>query len=71
MIRMTTKQIKHKLIKMLGGLTVEEGAAIYVDGCQDTLVGLKQYAESIYGLPADKWAKYLYDKICNSIKPKD
>lgn len=71
--------IKSKLIHLLGGITQDELQSIdsYADerynsgvheGRFSTLVCLKIYADSLFGIDADRWCKSMYDFIVQGIE---
>lgn len=66
------KKIKTWLIHLLGGVTVSEmrqsnfnSACI---GAYKALAIIKEYADSLNGMPADEWCELVYKKICRQLK---
>lgn len=65
------KKIKTWLILLLGGVTEEESResdmnSAYV-GAYVALTTIKEYADSLYGTPADEWCKLMYKQICRQL----
>lgn len=64
--------MKKFLIHFLGGLTQEDCAALqqqsYDEGRLISFQGLKLYADSMNGYPADDWCKLMYAHILGCIK---
>lgn len=62
------KKIKTWLIHLLGGVTVSESQEHYKSICYNSayisLTFIKEYAEALYGKPADEWCKLMYEFIC-------
>lgn len=66
------KKIKTWLIHLLGGVTVSEwrqskfNSACF--GACKALAIIKEYADSLNGMPADEWCELVYKKICRQLK---
>lgn len=62
------KKIKTWLIHLLGGVTVTEsrkrGKKSFYLGMEGTCIDIRDYAEYLYGKPADEWCKLMYEFIC-------
>lgn len=62
------KKIKTWLIHRLGGVTESEmrqsnfNSACF--GACKALAIIKEYADSLNGMPADEWCKLMYEYIC-------
>lgn len=65
------KKIKTWLIHLLGGVTVSESQEHYKSICYNSayisLTFIKEYAEALYGKPADEWCKLMYEEICKHL----
>lgn len=66
------KKIKTWLIHLLGGVTVAEsrkkGEKLFDFGMQGACIDIRDYADSLYGKPADEWSKLVYEQICRQLK---
>lgn len=66
------KKIKTWLIHLLGGVTVAEsrkkGEKLFDFGMQGACIDIRDYADSLYGKPADEWCELVYKKICRQLK---
>lgn len=62
------KKIKTWLIHLLGGVTVTEsrkkGEKLFNFGMKGACIDIRDYAEYLYGKPADEWCKLMYEFIC-------
>ena len=62
------KKIKTWLIHLLGGVTVAENRKRnYISFClgkKDACIDIRDYADSLYGKPADEWSELMYEFIC-------
>ena len=62
------KKIKTLLIHLLGGVTVAEsrkkGEKLFNFGMKGACIDIRDYAEYLYGKPADEWCKLMYEFIC-------
>ena len=62
------KKIKTLLIHLLGGVTVTEsrkrGEKSFNLGMEGACIDIRDYAEYLYGKPADEWCKLMYEFIC-------
>lgn len=62
------KKIKALLIHLLGGVTVTEsrkrGEKSFNLGMKGACIDIRDYAEYLYGKPADEWCKLMYEFIC-------
>ena len=61
------KKIKTLLIHLLGGVTVAEsrkrGKKSFYLGMKGACIDIRDYADSLYGKPADEWCKLMYEFI--------
>lgn len=66
------KKIKTWLIHRLGGVTESESQkSDYNSACigiYAALRDIKDYADSLNGMPADEWCELVYKKICRQLK---
>lgn len=66
------KKIKTWLIHRLGGVTVSEkrknNKKIFRLGMQGACIDIRDYADSLYGKPADEWCKLMYECICEQLE---
>lgn len=62
------KKIKTWLIHLLGGVTVAENRKrnekIFLLGMKGACIDIRDYADSLYGKPADEWSEMMYEFIC-------
>lgn len=62
------KKIKTWLIHLLGGVTVAEKRKInqksFLLGMKGACIDIRDYADSLYGKPADEWSELMYEFIC-------
>ena len=62
------KKIKTRLIHLLGGVTVAESRKrnniSFLLGMRGACIDIRDYADSLYGKPADEWSKLMYEFIC-------
>lgn len=62
------KKIKTWLILLLGGVTVAENRKrnniSFLIGMRDACIDIRDYADSLYGKPADEWSELMYEFIC-------
>nr|DAL51484.1 MAG TPA_asm: hypothetical protein [Caudoviricetes sp.] len=62
------KKIKTWLIHRLGGVTESEkrksNKKIFRLGMNGACIDIRDYADSLYGKPADEWCKLMYEFIC-------
>lgn len=62
------KKIKTWLIHLLGGVTVaenrKENQEIFYFGMISACIDIRDYADSLYGKPADEWCELMYEFIC-------
>lgn len=62
------KKIKTWLIHRLGGVTESEkrksNKKIFRLGMNGACIDIRDYADSLYGKPADEWCKKMYEYIC-------
>lgn len=62
------KKIKTWLIHLLGGVTVAENKKgnhiSFLLGKKCGCIDIRDYADSLYGEPADEWCKLMYEFIC-------
>lgn len=62
------KKIKTWLIHLLGGVTVSESrkknGKTFRLGMKGACIDILDYADSLYGKPADEWCKQMYEFIC-------
>lgn len=62
------KKIKTWLIHLLGGVTVAEsrkkGKKLFDLGMKGACIDIRDYADSLYGKPADEWSELMYEFIC-------
>ena len=65
------KKIKTWLIHLLGGVTVAEsrkdGEESFYLGMESAYIDIRDYAEYLYGKPADEWCKLMYEEICKHL----
>lgn len=65
------KKIKTWLIHLLGGVTVTEsrknGEESFYLGMESAYIVIRDYAEYLYGKPADEWCKLMYKQICRQL----
>lgn len=65
------KKIKTWLIHLLGGVTVAENKkGNYISfffGKKCECIDIRDYADSLYGTPADEWCKLMYKQICRQL----
>ena len=65
------KKIKTWLIHLLGGVTVAENRKrnekIFLLGMKGACIDIRDYADSLYGKPADEWCKLMYEEICRHL----
>ena len=61
------KKIKTWLIHLLGGVTVAESRKrnniSFLLGMRGACIDIRDYADSLYGKPADKWSELMYEFI--------
>ena len=62
------KKIKTWLILLLGGATVAENRKrnyiSFLLGMKGVCIDIRDYADSLYGKPADEWSELMYEFIC-------
>ena len=62
------KKIKTWLIHLLGGVTVAESRKrnniSFLLGMKGACIDIRDYADSLYGKPADEWSELIYEFIC-------
>ena len=62
------KKFKTWLIHLLGGVTVSESRKKYEKifrlGMKGACIDIHEYADFLYGKPADEWCKLMYEFIC-------
>lgn len=62
------KKIKTLLIHLLGGVTVAESRKrnniSFLLGKKEVCIDIRDYADYLYGKPADEWCKLMYEFIC-------
>nr|DAI02988.1 MAG TPA: hypothetical protein [Bacteriophage sp.] len=62
------KKIKTWLIHILGGVTVAENKKgnhiSFLLGKKCECIDIRDYADSLYGKPADEWSELMYEFIC-------
>lgn len=62
------KKIKTWLIHLLGGVTVaenrKENQEIFYFGMISACIDIRDYADFLYGKPADEWCELMYEFIC-------
>ena len=62
------KKIKTWLIHLLGGVTVAENikknGIFFLLGMKGACIDIRDYADSLYGKPADEWSELMYEFIC-------
>lgn len=62
------KKIKTWLIHILGGVTVAENKKgnhiSFLLGMKGVCIDIRDYADSLYGKPADEWSELMYEFIC-------
>ena len=62
-------KIKNKLIKCLGGITVDEYHKVleykYIEGKYVTYERILMEMEEVYGMSADEWCKAMYVHVKN------
>lgn len=62
------KKIKTWLIHLLGGATVAENRKrnyiSFLLGMKGVCIDIRDYADSLYGKPADEWSELMYEFIC-------
>lgn len=62
------KKIKTWLIHLLCGVTVAENRKrnniSFCLGKKDVCIDIRDYADSLYGKPADEWSELMYEFIC-------
>ena len=62
------KKIKTWLIHILGGVTVAENKKgnhiSFLFGKKCECIDIRDYADSLYGKPADEWSELMYEFIC-------
>ena len=62
------KKIKTWLIHLLGGVTVAESRKrnniSFLLGMKGACIDIRDYADSLYGKPADVWSELMYEFIC-------
>lgn len=62
------KKIKTWLIHLLGGVTVAEkrktNQKSFLLGMKGACIDIRDYADSLYGKPADEWSELMYEFIC-------
>lgn len=62
------KKIKTWLIHLLSGVTVAENRTrnniSFLIGMRDAYIDIRDYADSLYGKPADEWSELMYEFIC-------
>lgn len=65
------KKIKTWLIHLLGGVTVAENRKrnyiSFLLGMKGACIYIRDYADSLYGTPADEWCKLMYKQICRQL----
>ena len=61
------KHIQNFFIHLFGGLTYQESKesddTCWLIGRYTAMLGIREYAKSINGLPADEWCRVMYDHI--------
>lgn len=66
------KKFKIWLIHLLGGVTVSESRKkyekIFLLGMKGACIDILDYADSLYGKPADEWCKLVYERICRQLE---
>lgn len=62
------KKIKTWLIHLVGCVTVAENKKrnniSFCLGKKDVCIDIRDYADSLYGKPADEWSELMYEFIC-------
>lgn len=62
------KKIKTWLIHLVGGVTVAENKKrnniSFLLGMKGACIDIRDYADSLYGKPADEWSELMYEFIC-------
>lgn len=62
------KKIKTWLIHLLGGVIVAESRKrnniSFLLGMKGACIDIRDYADSLYGKPADEWSELMYEFIC-------
>lgn len=62
------KKIKTWLIHLVGGVTVAENRKrnyiSFLLGMKGVCIDIRDYADSLYGKPADEWSELMYEFIC-------
>lgn len=62
------KKIKTWLIHLLGGATVAENRKrnyiSFLLGMKGVCIDIRDYADSLYGKPADEWSELMYEFLC-------
>ena len=62
------KKIKTWLIHLLGGATIAENRKrnyiSFLLGMKGVCIDIRDYADSLYGKPADEWSELMYEFIC-------
>lgn len=62
------KKFKTWLIHLLGGVTVAESRKrnniSFLLGMKGACIDIRDYADSLYGKPADEWSELMYEFIC-------
>lgn len=62
------KKIKKWLIHLLCGVTVAENRKrnniSFLIGMRGACIDIRDYADSLYGKPADEWSELMYEFIC-------
>lgn len=62
------KKIKTWIIHLLGGATVAENrkrnCISFLLGMKGVCIDIRDYADSLYGKPADEWSELMYEFIC-------
>lgn len=65
---MIMKKIKTWFIHLLGGVTESEkrksNKKKFRLGMNGACIDIRDYADSLYGKPADEWCKLMYEFIC-------
>lgn len=62
------KKIKTWLIHLLCGVTVAENRKrnniSFLLGMKGACIDIRDYADSLYGKPADEWSELMYEFLC-------
>lgn len=68
---MIMKKIKTWFIHLLGGVTESEkrksNKKKFRLGMNGACIDIRDYADSLYGKPADEWCELVYQQICRQL----